>query len=429
MSTTEEERTPGQIPSAEPIAILYENWRGETAFRHIIVGGEDDDRSALWFGLNEWHRVPQYLLSAWDVEKGAYRDFALSGIKAWGQAAVDAALAAAPSSPGVPDSVRALLGRVRDVLWREGLTTSDMAAQADAIIREMGVDSEINAGHAPETTDATARIARVERQMREHGGVDSDDLEWMARCTRTLLSTHPAGQSSGQGAEARTVLEEACKPWEHYTGEPPDDGSPLSGVFVAGMAYAERLLAKLLDVTHYEGGDGSEDFDNDATQTLRNILTGAGLWDADENRPVSFAPDSTRTGPVGMEEGRLIGPKMTPEQEQQIAHNLCGEFGPDAVMANAAFAKAFYDELYAAARPAAPEAQGAERVRHVKRGTEYEVLGEAVAQVSAVGGRVLGDYDKLTVYCGSDGRLWCRFTDEFRDGRFVPASSGQESAR
>lgn len=82
---------------------------------------------------------------------------------------------------------------------------------------------------------------------------------------------------------AGEVLKEACKPWEHYTGEPPDDGSPLSGVFVAGMVYTERLLAKLLDVTHYEGGDGSEDFDSDATQTLRNILAGAGLWDKDEN--------------------------------------------------------------------------------------------------------------------------------------------------
>lgn len=90
----------GDIPSAEPIAILYENWRGETAVRHIVVGGEDTDCSALWFGLNEWHRVPQYLLSAWDVEKAAYRDFALSGIKAWGQAAVDAALSASAPASG-----------------------------------------------------------------------------------------------------------------------------------------------------------------------------------------------------------------------------------------------------------------------------------------------------------------------------------------
>jgi hypothetical protein len=106
--------------------------------------------------------------------------------------------------------------------------------------------------------------------------------------------TPPAALASpradGDERTAGETLKEACKPWEHYTGEPPDDGSPLSGVFVAGMFYTERLLAKLLDVTHYEGGDGSEDFDSDATQTLRNILTGARLWDADENRPISATP-------------------------------------------------------------------------------------------------------------------------------------------
>ena len=120
-------------------------------------------------------------------------------------------------------------------------------------------------------------------------------------CEDCRDTPHHAGQGAGSEAEDRMPLIEACKPWEHYTGEPPDDGSPLSSVFVAGMVYMERLLAKLLDVTSYEGGDGSEDFDNDATQTLRNILTGAGLWDADENRAVKPAPDSARTGDEGTE--------------------------------------------------------------------------------------------------------------------------------
>jgi NTP pyrophosphatase (non-canonical NTP hydrolase) len=71
-----------------------------------------------------------------------------------------------------------------------------------------------------------------------------------------------------------------------------------------------------------------------------------------------------------------------------------------------------------------------ERVRHVKRGTEYEVLGEAEAQVSRNDAgltlrpiRDVWDGCKLTVYRGQDGKLWCRFTDEFRDGRFVTVES------
>lgn len=87
-----------------------------------------------------------------------------------------------------------------------------------------------------------------------------------------------------------------------------------------------------------------------------------------------------------------------------------------------------------------------ERVRHVKRGAEYEVLGEAEVQIATrctcpdgPGNGVLpnsaiirearpGYYagDLLTVYrCVETGKLWCRFTDEFRDGRFVPASPAQ----
>lgn len=119
------------------------------------------------------------------------------------------------------------------------------------------------------------------------------------------------------GAETKTagqIIADACKPWEHYTGEPPDDGSPLSGVFVAGMVYTERLLAQLLNVTDYEGGDGSEDFDIDATQTLRNILAGAGLWDWDENCPVSLAPAPTPPVPDSL---RALSEAMRPVLDER----------------------------------------------------------------------------------------------------------------
>lgn len=67
-------------------------------------------------------------------------------------------------------------------------------------------------------------------------------------------------------------------------------------------------------------------------------------------------------------------------------------------------------------------------VRHLKRGFEYEVLGEAEVQLSkptqgVIGGgiyRPVREGERLTVYRGQDGKLWCRFTDEFMDGRFEP---------
>lgn len=65
--------------------------------------------------------------------------------------------------------------------------------------------------------------------------------------------------------------------------------------------------------------------------------------------------------------------------------------------------------------------------RHKKRGTTYELLGIAEAQVSkttenvfqADAYRPLREGDRLAVYRAEDGlRLWVRFEDEFRDGRF-----------
>lgn len=70
------------------------------------------------------------------------------------------------------------------------------------------------------------------------------------------------------------------------------------------------------------------------------------------------------------------------------------------------------------------------RVRHLKRGSIYEVLGEAEAQIStgypgpdhAGYGFHLAEGDKLVVYRGlEDGKLWLRAPEEFADGRFADA--------
>lgn len=223
-----------------------------------------------------------------------------------------AVLASAPAATsGVPDSVRALSEAATKGEWYtesekcDGSYGSGEDSGEGYLAYSILTDAERpygNPGVIAETSNSTLGVIHEDSHEDGHTAWDETARANTAfivaavNHVRALIAARPAGQAGDAGADARTVMTEACKPWEHYTGEPPDDGSPLSGVFVAGMVYTERLLAKLLDVTHYEGGDGSEDFDNDATQTLRNILTGAGLWDSDENRAVKPAPDSTRTG-------------------------------------------------------------------------------------------------------------------------------------
>ncbi|CAN7519707.1 hypothetical protein [Brucella pseudogrignonensis] len=53
-----------------PITLVYTNYRGETSERTITP-------IKPWFGSTEWHPEPQWLLTAFDHEKQATRDFAL----------------------------------------------------------------------------------------------------------------------------------------------------------------------------------------------------------------------------------------------------------------------------------------------------------------------------------------------------------------
>jgi hypothetical protein len=50
--------------------LTYTNYRGETSRRQLHL-------VKIWWGSTEWHPEPQLLLSAFDWEKDAYRDFAV----------------------------------------------------------------------------------------------------------------------------------------------------------------------------------------------------------------------------------------------------------------------------------------------------------------------------------------------------------------
>ncbi|MCS4089879.1 hypothetical protein [Rhizobium sp. BK176] len=58
---------------------------------------------------------------------------------------------------------------------------------------------------------------------------------------------------------------------------------------------------------------------------------------------------------------------------------------------------------------------GVRKVRHLNRGSDYDVMRE---EVSVQTSRPIQEGDVLTVYVEPDGRGWARLRDEFNDGRF-----------
>lgn len=75
----------GQLNSAtdmgNPITLTYTNYRGETSERTITP-------IRSWYGSTEWHPEPQWLLTAFDHEKQANRDFAIKDF-GWRQPKVE----------------------------------------------------------------------------------------------------------------------------------------------------------------------------------------------------------------------------------------------------------------------------------------------------------------------------------------------------
>jgi hypothetical protein len=58
------------------VTISYTNYRNETAERLILP-------RQIWFGVNEWHTEPQWLLDAIDLDRNVERTFALAMVHSW----------------------------------------------------------------------------------------------------------------------------------------------------------------------------------------------------------------------------------------------------------------------------------------------------------------------------------------------------------
>ena len=55
----------------DTIKMVYTNYKGKTELRTV-------EPSRVWYGCTEWHPERQWLLQAWDVDKMAMRNFALT---------------------------------------------------------------------------------------------------------------------------------------------------------------------------------------------------------------------------------------------------------------------------------------------------------------------------------------------------------------
>jgi predicted DNA-binding transcriptional regulator YafY len=67
------------VPEKKIVTIRYTNWRGETSDRTVIP-------QSLYFGSNEWHPEPTWLMDAIDLAKNELRSFAMTGITSCTQA-------------------------------------------------------------------------------------------------------------------------------------------------------------------------------------------------------------------------------------------------------------------------------------------------------------------------------------------------------
>jgi len=207
-----------------------------------------------------------------------------------------------------------------------------------------------------------------------------DRAGWEAGMREAYLDAADTCQSCADNYEASGMKQASVAMWMRagafrYLAEtrvaPPAARPQGADTCAPGCddATADKLLALLcrflgVDIKDVEPGDGSEEWDGDVFATIVNVLKVARIYD---------------------------------DEDGQIAR------------------------LPAQGADWQPPPFAGLRVRHVKRGSFYRVLGAGKVQTDAP----LTDYAEVVVYQGeADGLIWVRPVSEFEDGRF-----SEEAAR
>lgn len=122
------------MSSMPVIEIDYTNHRGERRKRLIVPVG------SIRFGSNAFHPKPQCLLRAWDMEKQAWRDFAMADIHEWARDPASAEqIGDRKIAPGL--RMKAIEDGLREANSVEWATLATPALQAE--IRELMTETPV----------------------------------------------------------------------------------------------------------------------------------------------------------------------------------------------------------------------------------------------------------------------------------------------
>lgn len=173
------------------IALNYTNWRGQRSLRHIIPKN-------LFFGSNEWHPEPQWLIAAWDCDKKADRTFTLAGF----------------SIPG-PTNVIAIHGRNRRQStaynWCAecfGAASAGSPHERARRVLEEALELAQAAGVTPE--DAAHQLANVYRRPA------GDPAQEIGGLSLTLLTYAEAAGLSADACEVDELNRVLNKPTSYF---------------------------------------------------------------------------------------------------------------------------------------------------------------------------------------------------------------------
>lgn len=205
-----------------------------------------------------------------------------------------------------------------------------------------------------------------------------------------------------------------CKAAQSYMAEyvfSPDDGADheptefeavLIEDFWYGLISDERFFGPIRALLNAARAEGDPAAEGDIPSIIERGQTGERLSPAEQSAWTGYE--------LGWKDGLKHAISDLGE---------CFECGHDL---NGPYCPACNSDIDAARAEGAPAAEAWRPThRHVKRGTDYEVVAEGLMQTAVSPGA--WDDLPMTIYRGEDGKWWARPTTEFNDGRFAPIAA------